>query len=156
DTSAPPGLFDDLIPVAARSGAAAGGQQGAIAPKYEPIPDPWLGLKDAKTGIPLVRESTPGRFIAEVAGEDDGGVVWEHPETGETQRRSGNELIRPEGGKFKVYERDENVRPWTWTDMALIQGIKSGFSAPYDALTGNMAPSEVNQRALDFASFAGG
>ena len=150
------GSFDDLIPAAARRGGAVGGQQGALAPPYEPVPDPSLGLKDAKTGIPLVRESMPGRFIADVAGEDDGGLFWHDPKTGEIQRPSGNELIQAEGGKYKVYERDENIRPWTWTDMALIQAIKSGFTAPYDALAGNMAPNEVIPRALDFASFAGG
>jgi Barnase-EndoU-ColicinE5/D-RelE like nuclease len=153
-TSAPPGLFDDLIPAAARSGGAVGGAQGAVAPEYEPVPDPWLGLKDRKTGIPLVRESLPGPFIAEVAGADDGGLFWKHPQTGEIQRPSGHELIRPEGGKYKVYERLDNVRPWTWTDMGLIQAIKSGVSAPYDALAGNMAPNEVAGRALDTASLA--
>jgi hypothetical protein len=89
-----------------------------------------------------------------VAGEDDGGLFWKDPETGEIQRPSGNELIRPEGGKYKVYERQENIRPWTWTDMSLIQAIKSGFTAPYDAFAGNMAPSDVVPRALDTASLA--
>ncbi len=154
-TSAAAGIFDDLIPAAASiRGATAGGHQGTVAPEYEPVPDPWLGLKDAKTGIPLVRETTPGRFIAEVAGEDDGGLFWNDPETGERRRPSGNELIRPEDGKYKVYERQENLRPWTWTDMALIQAIKSGFSAPYDALAGNIAPNDVIQRAVDFGSLA--
>jgi hypothetical protein len=150
------GFFDDLIPTAAVSGGAAGGAAGSLSPPYEPIPDPWLGLKDAKTGIPLVRESKPGRFIAEVAGEDDGGLFWKDPETGEIRRAGPNELIRPEGGKFKVYERDEIVRPWTWTDMALVRAIISGFTAPRDAFAGNMAPDEVSQRALDFASLASG
>jgi hypothetical protein len=145
DTPSQTGLFDDLIPKAARTGAAVGGQQGAVAPEFDPVPDPSLGLKDRKTGIPLVRESKPGRFIAEVAGEDDGGLFWKDPDTGEIRRPSGNELIRPEGGKYKVYEREEIVRPWTWTDMALIQAIKSGFTAPYDAFVGNMAPSEINR-----------
>jgi hypothetical protein len=149
-------LFDDLIPAAARNGGAAGGWQGAVAPEYQPVPDPWLGLKDAKTGIPLVREFKPGRFIAEITGEDDGGVYWKDPNTGEIRRQGPGELIVPEGGKYKVYERLENIRPWTWTDMALIQGIKSGFTAPYDAFAGNMAPSEVIPRALDVSTFAGG
>jgi hypothetical protein len=152
-TSPSPGLFDDLIPTAARRGAAAG-QQGAIAPEYDPVPDPSLGLKDRKTGIPLVRESVPGRFIAEVAGEDDGGLFWKDPQTGEIQRPSGNELIRPEGGKYKVYERDENVRPWTWTDMAIVRAFISGITAPRDAFAGDMAPNEVISRALDFSGFA--
>jgi phage-Barnase-EndoU-ColicinE5/D-RelE like nuclease3 len=151
--TSPPGLFDDLIPAAAARGGAGGGAIGALAPLYEPTPDPSLGLKDAKTGIPLVRESTPGRFIAEVAGEDDGGLFWKDPQSGEIRRPSGNELIRPEGGKYKVYERDENVRPWTLADMALIRAIVSGFTAPRDALAGNMAPSEAVPRALDFAMF---
>src|ERR1043166_1305437 len=154
--SRPPGLFDDLIPPAAVSGGTGGGTLGALAPEYEPIPDPSLGLKDAKTGIPLVRESKPGRFIAEVAGEDDGGLFWKDPETGEIQRPGGDELIRPEGGKFKVYERHEVVRPWTVADMALIRAIVSGFTAPRDAFAGNMAPHEVIPRALDFSMFGRG
>jgi hypothetical protein len=149
-----PGLFDDLIPAASVSGAAAGGPIGGVAPEYEPIPDPSLGLKDAKTGIPLVRESKPGRFIADVAGEDDGGLFWKDPETGEIKRPGGDELIRPEGGKFKVYERNEVVRPWTVADMALVRAIVSGFTAARDAFAGNMAPDEVIPRALDFAMLA--
>ena len=149
-----PGLFDDLIPAASVSGAAAGGPIAGVAPEYEPIPDPNLGLKDAKTGIPLVRESKPGRFIADVAGEDDGGLFWKDPESGEIKRPGGDELIRPEGGKFKVYERNEVVRPWTVADMALVRAIVSGFTAARDAFAGNMAPDEVIPRALDFAAFA--
>lgn len=153
-TSASPGLFDDLIPAAARSGGATGGRQGAMAQKYEPVPDRWLGLKDASTGIPLVREFKPGRFIAEIAGEDDGGLYWKDPSTGEIRRQGAGELIVPEGGKYKVYERQEIVRPWTWTDMALLQALWSSFTAPHDALAGNMAPNEVVPRALDFAGLA--
>jgi hypothetical protein len=152
--SAPPRLFDDLIPAAARGGGAVGGAQGAVVPAYEPVFDPWLGLKDRKTGIPLVREFKPGRFIADIAGEDDGGVYWKDPKTGEIRRQGFGELIVPEGGKYKVYERLENIRPWTWTDMALIQAIKSGFTAPHDAIAGDMSPSEVIPRAVDTASLA--
>jgi phage-Barnase-EndoU-ColicinE5/D-RelE like nuclease3 len=153
-TSSSAGLFDDLIPAATRNGAAAGGSQAAAAPEYEPVPDPSLGLKDAKTGIPLVCESKPGRFIAEVAGADDGGLFWKDPETGEIQRPSGNELIRPEGGKYKVYERQDVVRPWAVADMALVRAIVSGFTAARDAFAGNMAPDEVIPRALDAALWA--
>jgi len=155
-TSQPPGLFDDLIPAAAVSGGTGGGTLGAVAPEYEPIPDARLGLKDAKTGIPLVRENIPGRFIAEVEGEDDGGLFWKDPHSGEIRRPSGDELIRPEGGRFKVYERHETVRPWTLADMALLRAIVSGFTAAHDAFAGNMAPSEVIPRALDFAGLASG
>ena len=156
DGTSPRGLFDDLIPAAAVKGGAAGGASGSLPPPYEPIPDPYLGLKDAKTGIPLVRESQPGRFIAEVAGEDDGGLFWNDPETGEIRRSGANELIRPEGGKYKVYERQEIVRPWTVADMALVRAIVSGFTAARDAFAGNMAPDEVIPRALDFAMFGVG
>src|ERR1043166_5320643 len=151
-TSPPRDLLDDPIPAAAvAGGGAAGGGLGALAPEYEPIPDPWLGLKDAKTGIPLVHESKPGRFIAEVAGEDDGGLFWKDPETGEIRRPGADELIRPEGGKFKVYEREENIRPWTLADMALVRAIVSGLTAARDVWAGNVAPHEAVPRAVDFA-----
>src|ERR1043166_5014039 len=151
ESSPPRGLFDDLIPAAA-SGGAAGRLLRESEPQYQPIPDRWLGLTDATTGLPLVREGKPGRFIAEVAGEDDGGLFWKDPQTGEIRRPGLDQLIRPEGGKFKVYERHEVVRPWTVSDMALIRAIVSGFTAPRDAFAGNMAPHEVIPRALDSAA----
>lgn len=144
------GLFDDLVPASAIKGVA-GGSLDALAQEYEPVPDPSLGLKDARTGIPLVREFKPGRFIADITGQDDGGVYWKDPDTGEIRRQGAGELILPEGGKYKVYERQEVVRPWTLADMGVVHGIVSGFTAARDAFLGNMAPNEVIPRALEFA-----
>jgi Large polyvalent protein-associated domain 3 len=152
----PPGMFADLVPAGGASGAAAGGMLGDLVPQYEPVPDPWLGLKDAKTGIPLVRDIKPGKFIADIAGEDDGGVYWKDPASGTIRWPGPGELVRPEGGKFKVYAREETVRPWTLGDMGLVRAIVSGLTAPRDVLAGDVAPSEVIPRALDFAALATG
>jgi hypothetical protein len=148
------GMFDDLIPTGGASGAAAGGMFADLMPQYEPVADPQLGLKDAKTGIPLVRDIKPGKFLADIAGEDDGGVYWKDPDSGKIRRPGSGELIRPEGGKFKVYTREETVRPWTPLDMGLVQAIVSGVTAPRDVLAGDVAPSDVIPRAFDFAALA--
>jgi hypothetical protein len=165
----PPDPFADLVPpdAAPEAGSkpvpsdppAAAADPRAVVPAparqftYEPLPDAMLGLKDAKTGIPLVRETKPGKFIADVAGEDDGGLYFADPATGTMRRQGPEHLIVPEGGKFKVYERREEVRPWTPLDMGIVQGAIGGVTAPRDVLAGNVAPGDVIRRALETAMF---
>ncbi|HXW25608.1 MAG TPA: hypothetical protein VEK73_12765 [Xanthobacteraceae bacterium] len=91
-----------------------------------------------------ITESTPGKYIADVAHIYDSGPTFIDPQTGtETHIDPAKHLVRPEGGQLKVYERVDKTRPIGLQDLGIVRAVTEPVEAFGKALRGELLPDEA-------------